>query len=71
VGALPEPLCTVLRIAVWRPIVAARLAARRLKASSLLTDEPARITWIEEPALRSIDPLLRALHNVNAPEDLS
>jgi molybdenum cofactor guanylyltransferase len=70
IGALPEPLCAVLRVAVWRPIVAARLAARRLKASSLLTDEPVRITWIEEATLRSIDPALRALHNVNAPEDL-
>jgi molybdopterin-guanine dinucleotide biosynthesis protein A len=70
IGALPEPLCSVLRVAVWRPIVDARLAARRLKASSLLTDEPARIYWIEEPELRSIDPQLRALHNVNSPADL-
>lgn len=70
IGALPEPLCTLLRVVVWRPIVDARLAARRLKVSSLLTDERARVTWIEEAELRSIDPQLRALHNVNAPEDL-
>jgi len=70
VGGLPEPLCTALRVDVWRPIVAARIAARRLKASSLLTDEDVRVRWIEEAELREIDPMLRALHNVNAPEDL-
>jgi hypothetical protein len=29
-----------------------------------------QVRWIEEPELRAIDPDLRALHNVNAPEDL-
>jgi molybdenum cofactor guanylyltransferase len=70
IGGLPEPLCTALRVVVWRPIVAARIAARRLKASALLTDEQVRVRWIEEAELRDIDPPLRALHNVNAPEDL-
>jgi molybdopterin-guanine dinucleotide biosynthesis protein A len=70
IGGMPEPLCTVMRTSVWRPIVEARITARRFKASSLLTDEPVHVTWIEEGELRSIDPQLRALHNVNAPEDL-
>jgi molybdenum cofactor guanylyltransferase len=70
IGGLPEPLCTVLRIATWQPIVTRRLAAGRLKASALLTDEAARVRWIEEPELRAIDPQLRALHNVNSPADL-
>lgn len=70
IGGLPEPLCTVLRVAVWRPIVTRRIAARRLKASSLLTDEEVRVRWIEEADVRAIDPQLRALHNVNAPGDL-
>lgn len=69
-GGLPEPLCTLLRADVWRPRVAARIAARRLKASALLTEEGARVAWIEEAELRSIDPELRALHNVNTPSDL-
>jgi len=69
-GGLPEPLCTLLRVEVWRPIVSARIAARRLKASALLTDEPLHVRWIEEAELRAVDPELRALHNVNAPEDL-
>jgi molybdopterin-guanine dinucleotide biosynthesis protein A len=70
IGGLPEPLCTALRVEVWRPIVAARITARRLKASALLTDEEVRVRWIEEAEVREIDPMLRALHNVNAPADL-
>jgi molybdopterin-guanine dinucleotide biosynthesis protein A len=71
IGGLPEPLCTALRVVVWRPIVTARIATRRLKASSLLTDEEeVRVRWIEEDEVREIDPTLRALHNVNAPGDL-
>jgi len=63
IGGLPEPLVCALRVAVYRPIVARRLAARALKASQLLEDEPVRIAWL-------IDPELRAFFNVNAPEDL-
>jgi molybdenum cofactor guanylyltransferase len=70
IGGLPEPLCTLLRVEVWRPRVAARIAARRLKASALLTDEQVRVAWIEEADVRSIDPELRTLHNVNTPSDL-
>jgi molybdopterin-guanine dinucleotide biosynthesis protein A len=70
IRGLPEPLCTVLRVEVWRPIVASRIIAGRLKASALLTDESVRIHWIDEADVRAIDPDLRALHNVNAPEDL-
>jgi hypothetical protein len=48
-----------------------RAAARgRLTASALLIDTAARVCWIEDAELRSIDPDLRALHNVHAPEDL-
>ncbi len=70
IGGMPEPLCTAMRISVWRPIVEERLAAGRLKASALLTDAPARVRWIEDAEVRSIAPDLRALHNVNTPEDL-
>jgi molybdopterin-guanine dinucleotide biosynthesis protein A len=70
IGNLVQPLCTVLRIAVWRPIVAARMAERQLKVSALLTDEDVRVEWIEEAELRAIDPGLHSLHNVNTPEDL-
>jgi molybdenum cofactor guanylyltransferase len=70
IGELPEPLVCMLRVAAARPVVAARLAAARLKASRLLTDGELRVAWITEPALRAIDPALRALFNVNEPGDL-
>jgi hypothetical protein len=51
-------------------VVEARLGARRLKASRLLTDGELRVVWIEEGEVRAIDPTLRVLFNVNAPGDL-
>ena len=70
IGGLPEPLLCALEVAAFRPIVEARLASRQLKASRLLTDAGDRVAWIEEAELRAIDPELRALFNVNRPEDL-
>ncbi|HTJ42806.1 MAG TPA: molybdenum cofactor guanylyltransferase [Kofleriaceae bacterium] len=69
VNGLPEPL-----LAVWGPAAGAaaarRLAARRFKTSGLLTDEGLRVAWLDEPALREVDPSLRCLVNVNRPADL-
>lgn len=70
IGELPEPLLCVLH-ARARDAVERRLASRRFKASGLLTDEALRVAWIEESALRAIDPELRALFNVNRPDDLA
>jgi molybdopterin-guanine dinucleotide biosynthesis protein A len=70
IGELPEPLLCLLRVAAARPVVAARLAGARLKASRLLTDGELRVAWLDEPALRAIDPALRVLFNVNEPADL-
>lgn len=70
VGDLPEPLFTLLRVDAVRPIVARRIAARELKASRLLTEAGLRVSWIDEAALRQIDPTLRMLANINEPSDL-
>jgi molybdopterin-guanine dinucleotide biosynthesis protein A len=70
IGEFPEPLLCALRCATCAPVVERRIAAGQRKASRLLTDGDLRVCWIEEPALRAIDPELRALFNVNAPEDL-
>lgn len=70
VGSFPEPLFCLLRVATARPAVEAMLAARRLKASRLLTDSGLHVDWIDEPALRAVDPELRGLFNVNVPADL-
>ena len=69
VGGLPEPLFCALHTRV-APVLAARIAAGRHKASGLLTDEGLRVTWLEEAQVRAFDPELRCLVNVNAPEDL-
>lgn len=70
IGDRAEPLCAAYRVATWRPIVTARITARLLKASALLTDERVRVRWIEEGEVRRVDPSLRALRNVNSPSDL-
>jgi molybdopterin-guanine dinucleotide biosynthesis protein A len=70
IGGLPEPLVCVLRVAAVRAHLERRLAGGLLKASALLTDDGLRVAWIEEEDLRAIDPELRALFNVNSPEDL-
>ena len=59
---LPEPLLCVLRTGI-APIVERRLAAGRLKASGLLTDEGLGVSWLTDA-----DPA--ALRNVNSPADL-
>lgn len=61
-GGLPEPLVSVLH-ARAAPAVARRLAAGRLKASGLYTDEDLRVAWVDAPDVH-------ALHNVNCPDDL-
>lgn len=70
IDALPEPLLCLYRVAAVRPRVEARLAAGRLKASALLTDEGLEVAWVEGAELRAIDPDLRALTNINTPADL-
>lgn len=70
IAGLPEPLLCVLRVAAALPAVAGLLAARRLRASRLLTDAGLRVAWVEEAAVRAVDPQLRGLHNVNTPADL-
>jgi len=63
IGGLPEPLVCALRVAAVRPHLERRLASGQLKASALLTDDGLRVTWLEEAELR-------ALFNINEPDDL-
>jgi molybdenum cofactor guanylyltransferase len=51
------------------PLVERRLAAGELAVHALLGQ--LAVAWIEEDALRAVDPELRALTNVNTPEDLA
>lgn len=70
IGGWPEPLLCVLRVATCRSVVDARLARGELKASRLLTDAGLSVAWLDESAVRAVDPDLRSLANINAPEDL-
>lgn len=67
VGGRPEPLFARYDRACAGPIAAA-LAAGRLKTAAIL-DELA-VAWLDEAALRAVDPALAFLTNVNTPEEL-
>jgi molybdenum cofactor guanylyltransferase len=68
VGGLPEPLFARYARSC-APLVAAALAAGRFKAAALLDD--LAVEYLDEPALRAVDPTLRFLTNINTPADLS
>jgi molybdopterin-guanine dinucleotide biosynthesis protein A len=67
VAGRPEPL-----LARWGraclPVVAARLAAGERAAHAVF--DVVRTAWLDEPALRAVDPGLASFTNVNTPEDL-
>jgi molybdopterin-guanine dinucleotide biosynthesis protein A len=68
VGGRPEPL--LARYAAGcLDVVERRLAAGALAVHELLGALAVR--WVDEPELRALDPALRALTNVNTPEDLA
>ena len=62
-----EPLCARYDRA-FSPLVAAALAANALTVHTLLRDAGA--VFLEEPALRALDPALRSFTNLNTPHDL-
>ena len=67
VGGWPEPLC-----ALWHrralPALAARLAAGDYKVAAALTALP--VAWVDEAAVRAVDPALACFTNVNRADDL-
>lgn len=63
IDGIPEPLACLLRVSSSTQIVQARLAARALTASRLLTDAELRVDWLD-------DVPRRALFNVNEPSDV-
>lgn len=66
-GGRPEPL-----LARWGraclPVIEARLAAGERAVHGAC--EAVRTTWLDEAALRAVDPDLRSFTNVNTPEEL-
>jgi molybdopterin-guanine dinucleotide biosynthesis protein A len=68
VGGWPEPL-----LARWGaaclPVVEAHLTAGARAVHAVFDAVPT--TWLDEAALRAVDPTLRSFMNVNTPEDLA
>jgi molybdopterin-guanine dinucleotide biosynthesis protein A len=50
------------------PVVEARLAAAERAVHSVF--DALATSWLDEPALRAVDPALRSFANVNTPEEL-
>ena len=69
IGELPQPLLCALRVAAFHTMAAAMLARGDRKVSRLLTDHPC-VHWLDEAAVRAVDPELRSLRNVNSAADL-
>jgi len=69
IAGRPQPLVSVLHVRA-RTAVEARVAGGRYKASGLLTDEGLRVAWLDDDDMRAVDPGLRALFNINEPDDL-
>ena len=67
IGGWPEPLC-----ALWHrrchAALAARLSAGDYKVAAALTAQ--RVAWLDEAAVRAVDPALATFTNVNRPEEL-
>ncbi len=63
IDGLPEPLCCVLGVAAVGPVIEARLAAGRRKASEVLTDAGLRVAWIDDVERADVT-------NINTPDDL-
>ena len=68
----PEPLCARYHRSL-APVVAASLAAgtRAMHAFLDVLVSHSDLTWLDEPALRLLDPDLRTFTNINTPGDLS
>lgn len=66
-GGWPEPLCALWHRRAHAPL-AARLAAGDYKVAAALTALP--VAWLDEAAVRAVDPTLACFANVNRPTDL-
>lgn len=66
-GGYLHPLAAAYRIDTVLPQVERLVAARKLRATGLLDNVRTRV--IDEPELRTIDPELESLRNMNTPDD--
>lgn len=67
VGGYPEPLLAVYGRGA-APVIARALAEGRRRTQAILDE--LRVAWLEEPALRAVDPDLASFRNVNEAHQL-
>ena len=70
VAGRAEPLLARYARAV-APVVVDQIADGRYAMVDLLARLGAGVVWIDEPALRTLDPELRSIANINTPADLA
>jgi molybdenum cofactor guanylyltransferase len=68
VNGYPEPLCALYGRAA-AAVIGARLAAGDLRTQGILDE--LRVSWLDEPRLRALDPTLRTFTNVNRPDQIA
>lgn len=66
-GGYPEPLLALYGRAAG-PVIADALASGRLRVQGIL--ERLRVRWLDEEAVRAVDPTLASFANLNHPEQL-
>jgi molybdopterin-guanine dinucleotide biosynthesis protein A len=70
IGGYPEPLLAMYHRSAIQ-VIAPALARGERSASRLLAADGLDVRWVEEVALRAIDPALRSFAGVNRPADLA
>ncbi|MBP9085094.1 MAG: molybdenum cofactor guanylyltransferase [Kofleriaceae bacterium] len=69
VGARPQPLCTLFHHRATA-VIAQRMAAGHNKVAAALLDPAMATCFVDESAVRAIDPALACFHNINSPSDI-
>lgn len=66
--ARPQPLCTLFHHRATA-VIAQRLAAGHNKVAAALLDPAMATCFVDETAVRALDPALACFHNINSPSD--
>ncbi len=65
----PQPLCTLFHHRATA-VVEQRLAAGHNKVAAALLDPAMATCFVDESAVRALDPALACFHNINSPSDI-
>ncbi|HEY4057454.1 MAG TPA: molybdenum cofactor guanylyltransferase [Kofleriaceae bacterium] len=68
IAGRPEPLFSLLRVEPAKRAAHELIAQGQMRAAGLL--EALRVAWVDEDALRAVDPALASVKSINTPADL-